>query len=80
MNWHDTLKEEIKHLTVARRLQIRFDSDKCTGDWQCYEVCPIGCWTPDLEAHKTIFHDADRCIACGACVLQCPEGAIELTA
>lgn len=80
MNWRDTLKEEIRHLTVARRLQIRFDPDKCTGVWQCHEVCPIGCWTPNLEAHKATFHDADRCIACGACVLQCPEGAIELTA
>ena len=80
MNWRDVLREEVRHLTVARRLQIRFDSDKCTGVWQCYEVCPIGRWSPDLEAHKAIFHDADRCIACGACVLQCPEGAIELAA
>jgi NAD-dependent dihydropyrimidine dehydrogenase PreA subunit len=78
MNWRDTLSKEFRHLTVARRLHIRFDSDKCTGVWQCYEVCPIGCWTPNLEARKAVFHDSDRCIACGACVLQCPEGAIEL--
>jgi len=25
-----------------------------------------------------IFHDPELCIACGACVLQCPEDAIEL--
>ena len=29
-------------------------------------------------ARKVIFHDPERCIACGACVLQCPENAIEL--
>lgn len=80
MDWRDTLKEEVKQLTVQRRLQIRFDRDQCTGVWQCYEVCPVGCWTPDREARKAIFHDGHRCIACGACVLQCPEGAIELTA
>jgi NAD-dependent dihydropyrimidine dehydrogenase PreA subunit len=79
MNWHEMLKEEMKHLTIARRLQIHFDSHKCTGVWECYQVCPVGCWTPDLEARKAVFHNADRCIACGACVLQCPEGAIELT-
>jgi NAD-dependent dihydropyrimidine dehydrogenase PreA subunit len=79
MDWRDTLVKEVRHLSVARRLQIRFDPDKCTGVWQCYAVCPIGCWTPDLAARKVTFHDGDRCIACGACVLQCPEGAIELT-
>ena len=79
MDWRDTLVKEVRHLSVARRLQIRFNPDKCTGVWQCYEVCPTGRWTPDLAARKATFHDGDRCIACGACVLQCPEGAIELT-
>jgi NAD-dependent dihydropyrimidine dehydrogenase PreA subunit len=79
MDWRDTLKKEIMHLTVARRLSIRFDRNKCTGVWECYEVCPVDCWTPDPEAYRVIFHDGDRCIACGACVLQCPEGAIQLT-
>jgi NAD-dependent dihydropyrimidine dehydrogenase PreA subunit len=78
MNWHEMLKTEMKHLTAARKLHIRFDRDKCAGVWECYEVCPVGCWTPDFEARKAIFHDGDCCIACGACVLQCPEGAIEL--
>lgn len=80
MKWHDTLRKEARHLTVARRLQIRFDRDKCTGVWECLQVCPVGCWTPDPETRKAVFHDGDRCIACGACVLQCSEGAIELTA
>ena len=34
----------------------------------------------DPETRKAVFHDGDRCIACGACVLQCSEAAIELTA
>jgi NAD-dependent dihydropyrimidine dehydrogenase PreA subunit len=80
MNWRETLKEEARRTAEQRRLQIHFDREKCAGVWQCYAVCPVGCWTPDFEARKVIFHDGDRCIACGACVLQCPEGAIELTA
>ncbi|MFQ5420870.1 MAG: ferredoxin family protein [Anaerolineae bacterium] len=71
-----------EHWQIARTLryqEIQFDPEKCTGVWQCYEVCPVGCWTPDRESRKAIFHDPDLCIACGACVLQCPEGAIRLT-
>ncbi|HEY75586.1 MAG TPA: 4Fe-4S binding protein [Thermoflexia bacterium] len=56
----------------------RLFPEKCKGRWQCYEVCPVGCWTPDYARRVAIFHDPDRCIACGACVLQCPEDAIEL--
>ncbi|GAB4524339.1 MAG: hypothetical protein Fur0018_07890 [Anaerolineales bacterium] len=70
-----------EHWEIAKRLrnlQIRFDPEKCTGVFQCYEVCPIGCWTPDRINHRAVFHDPQKCIACGACVLQCPEGAIEL--
>ena len=77
-----SLKESLlEHWTLARtlrKLRIHFDAEKCTGVWQCYEVCPVGCWTPDYEQRVVIHHDTERCIACGACVLQCPEGAIEL--
>lgn len=71
----------MEHVEIARKLRglaIALDADKCTGTWQCYEVCPVGCWTPDYERRKVVFHDGERCIACNACVLQCPEDAIEL--
>jgi len=70
-----------EHLQIARSLrglQIHFDPDKCKGVWQCYEVCPVGCWTPDRALRVVNFHNSEWCIACGACVLQCPENAIEL--
>ena len=70
-----------EHWHLARKLRglrIHFNAEKCAGDWQCYEVCPVGCWTPDRERHKAVFHDSEQCIACGACALQCPGDAIEL--
>lgn len=73
-----SLKEQIGLALRLRSLQIRFDPERCKGTWQCYEVCPIGCWTPDRAARVVQFHDPQLCIACGACVLQCPEDAIEL--
>ena len=71
----------MEHIDLARRLrviQIHFYPERCKGIWQCYEVCPVGCWRVDRENRVAIFEDAEHCIACGACVLQCPEKAIEL--
>jgi NAD-dependent dihydropyrimidine dehydrogenase PreA subunit len=82
MSTQPTFKSSLaEHWHIARTLrnmQIHFDADKCTGAWECYEVCPIGCWTPHREQRKVEFHDPEQCIACGACVLQCPSDAIEL--
>ena len=72
------LKEHLRLAAELRHLKIYFYLDTCKGVWQCYEVCPVGCWTPDYENRVAVFHDPHRCIACGACVLQCPENAIEL--
>jgi NAD-dependent dihydropyrimidine dehydrogenase PreA subunit len=73
-----SLKEHLKFARELRSLAIRFHPEKCKGVWQCYNVCPVGCWTPDTAIRKVVFQDGERCIACGACVLQCPEHAIEL--
>jgi NAD-dependent dihydropyrimidine dehydrogenase PreA subunit len=77
-NFLSSLMENKEIVQMLRPLQIRFDPDKCNGTYQCYAVCPVGCWTPNRPRRKVIFHDPEKCIACGACVLQCPEDAIEL--
>jgi NAD-dependent dihydropyrimidine dehydrogenase PreA subunit len=73
-----SLKEHLKIARELRKLQIRFYPEKCRGVWQCYNVCPVGCWTPDYQKRVVIFHDPEKCIACGACVLQCPQDAMVL--
>ena len=72
------LIEEWGNLRELRYLQIEYSPAPCIGCWQCYEVCPIGLWTPDFESRKARFHGPGECVACGACVLQCPEEAIRL--
>jgi NAD-dependent dihydropyrimidine dehydrogenase PreA subunit len=73
-----TIKDQLKLLRDLRSLEIRLYPERCKGVWQCYNVCPVGCWTPDKAARVVVFHDPEKCIACGACVLQCPQDAIEL--
>jgi NAD-dependent dihydropyrimidine dehydrogenase PreA subunit len=73
-----SIKDEITQAIKLRDLQIHFYPERCKGVWQCYNVCPVGCWTPNYETRVVVFHDPERCIACGACVLQCPQDAIEL--
>jgi len=73
-----SLAEHLQIARTLRSLEIYFYPERCKGVWQCYEVCPVGCWTPDYDQRVVIFHDGERCIACSACVLQCPEDAIEL--
>ena len=70
-----------EHLQIARTLrglEIHFDVERCTGDWYCFQVCPLGCWSRDQTRGVAILSAAERCVACGACVLQCPHDAIEL--
>ena len=78
MGIKEMLVKELKAVQELRYLQIEFDPARCTGVWQCYQVCPVGCWRPNYERRVVEFHDGHLCIACGACVLQCPEDAISL--
>lgn len=74
----DFLAHEWENIKYLRYLRIEYKQGLCNGCWQCYEVCPTGRWTPDYEARIAIFSDSDKCVACGACVLQCPKDAIQL--
>ena len=79
MEIKEILSKELRTVKELRYLSIEFDPARCTGDWQCYEVCPAGCWMPNDETCVAEFDGAGRCVACGACVLQCPGDAIQLT-
>ncbi len=78
MGIKETLQKEWFNIKHLRDLRIEYDSGACTGCWQCYAVCPTGRWSRDLEARVVRFSDPDLCVACSACVLQCPENAIQL--
>lgn len=62
--------------------RITFDEDRCVGVYRCWEVCPEACFEkPEDDAAAaglskvSLAHD-ERCVRCGACVVQCPKDAL----
>jgi ferredoxin len=60
---------------------ITLDRERCQGVYNCWEVCPEACFekpSPEqekLERKIEVAHD-ERCIRCGACIVQCPLDAL----
>lgn len=50
----------------------------CLRDAGCAAVCPVECIVPGnpQEKYPWFYIDPDTCIDCGACVSECPFGAI----
>ena len=50
----------------------------CVRDRGCIDVCPVDCILPGIPVDKYpwMYIDPDTCIDCGACIPECPFGAI----
>ncbi|MDP6980816.1 MAG: 4Fe-4S binding protein [Myxococcota bacterium] len=59
-----------------REWHIAFDESLCDGIFRCWEVCPEACFDRDEANRKVVVAHDDRCIRCGACVVQCPKDAL----
>jgi NAD-dependent dihydropyrimidine dehydrogenase PreA subunit len=53
------------------------DKDKCVGDEQCVEVCPVDVY--EMVDGKADPVNMDECLGCESCVEVCEEGAITVT-
>jgi ferredoxin len=58
------------------RLKVVLDRGRCTGVGYCEEVCPRGCYEVDRAQHSASMPGAQRCVQCGACIVQCPRDAL----
>jgi NAD-dependent dihydropyrimidine dehydrogenase PreA subunit len=67
-------------LFEEKQLQVVLDLDRCTGAWSCWAVCPEAVFEKRPEVHKVAIVRADRCIRCGACLVQCPQDALAFAA
>ncbi len=57
-------------------LKIHLDKDKCRGAGFCKQVCPRNCFEIDKENHTASMPRHERCVQCGACIVQCPFDAL----
>jgi len=59
---------------ISGVVTLHLDVAKCNGCLICLQVCPHPVFARD---HKKVkIADRDACMECGACVLNCPEGAL----
>ena len=58
------------------RLKLVLEKERCRGVGYCEEVCPRGCYEVDRAQRSASMPGAQRCVQCGACIVQCPNDAL----
>lgn len=59
-----------------RLLKINIDENKCKGAGFCEQVCPRNCYKVDKSRHIATIPGIEKCVRCGACIVQCPFDAL----
>ena len=57
--------------------QVVVDAEKCVGDEECVEVCPVDVY--EMEDVKAVPVNADECLGCESCLEVCESDAITIT-
>ncbi len=57
--------------------KVTVDPEKCVGDEECIEVCPVDVY--ELQDGKSVPVRADECIGCESCLEVCEPVAITIT-
>jgi len=61
---------------AERQWQIVLDPERCRGVFSCFEVCPEACFEKREEPRLAFHAHSERCIRCGACIVQCSQDAV----
>ena len=61
-------------IAVSTINTLKFDPTPCTGCGMCVNVCPHAVFA--MNSHVAQVVQADDCMECGACQLNCHAGAI----
>ena len=63
---------------IAPVRPLTFDEATCIGCNRCLEACMIDVMLPGEKGGHPVVALPDECWYCGACVMECPTGAISL--
>ncbi|NIO49903.1 MAG: 4Fe-4S dicluster domain-containing protein [Candidatus Aminicenantes bacterium] len=63
-------------LLAEKQLEVVLDKKDCRGAGFCEQVCPRNCFEVDKIEHTASMIGRERCIQCGACIVQCPFDAL----
>jgi NAD-dependent dihydropyrimidine dehydrogenase PreA subunit len=55
---------------------LELDTEKCNGCRMCTVVCPHAVFA--IIEKRAVIEKKNRCMECGACEKNCPEGAISV--
>lgn len=55
---------------------VAVDTEKCIGDGNCVEVCPVEVF--ELRDNKAVAVNPDECLGCESCIEVCETGAITI--
>ena len=60
-----------------RAWHVVLDKERCESLYTCWEVCPEACFEkPTGEDRRIELAREDRCVRCGACIVQCALDAL----
>ncbi len=59
-----------------RAWHVALDLERCRGVYSCWEVCPEACFEKREDVRKIELAHDERCVRCGACIVQCPTDAL----
>jgi NAD-dependent dihydropyrimidine dehydrogenase PreA subunit len=63
-------------LYLKNVVTLELDAEKCNGCRMCTVVCPHAVFA--IKEKRAVIVKKDRCMECGACEKNCPEGAISV--
>ncbi len=59
-----------------KSFKVALDREQCRGAKFCKMVCPQNCFDLEESGRKASFVRGDKCVRCGACIVQCPFDAL----